>query len=226
MVRVKHCGITSVDDAVLATEAGAWALGMIFWPGSPRRCAPDVADEIGRTLRRLSRTGRRVELAGVFVNATLDEIAALADVVGLSMVQLHGDEGPAFAAEVARRTGTKVIKAERIRNRADLQALQTFRNVDFHLVDAYVEGLRGGTGETVDASLIASRESDVPLVLSGGLTADNVAESIRVVAPFAVDVASGTEAAPGVKDPAKLAAFAEAVAAFDVAEAVTEASQA
>ena len=225
MTKVKVCGITRREDAEEAARLGAWALGMIFWPGSPRRCAPDVADEIGRTLRRLSRTGRRVELAGVFVNATLDEIAALADVVGLSMVQLHGDEGPAFAAEVARRTGTKVIKAERIRNRADLQALQTFRNVDFHLVDAYVEGLRGGTGETVDASLIASRESDVPLVLSGGLTADNVAESIRVVAPFAVDVASGTEAAPGVKDPAKLAAFAEAVAAFDVAEAVTEASQ-
>jgi len=222
MVRVKHCGITSVDDAVLATDAGAWALGMIFWPGSPRRCAPDVADEIGRLLRR------RVELVGVFVNASLDEIAALADVVGLSMVQLHGDEGPSFAAEVARRTGTKVIKAERIRNRADLQALQTFRNVDFHLVDAYVEGLRGGTGETVDASLIASRESEVPLILSGGLTPVNVAESIRVVAPFAVDVASGTESAPGVKDPAKLAAFAEAVAEFDEpepeAESETEAS--
>ena len=222
MVRVKHCGITSVDDAVLAVDAGAWALGMIFWPGSPRRCAPDVADEIGRLLRR------RVELVGVFVNASLDEIAALADVVGLSMVQLHGDEGPSFAAEVARRTGTKVIKAERIRNRADLQALQTFRNVDFHLVDAYVEGLRGGTGETVDASLIASRESEVPLILSGGLTPVNVAESIRVVAPFAVDVASGTESAPGVKDPAKLAAFAEAVAEFDEpepeAESETEAS--
>ncbi|HZO37274.1 MAG TPA: phosphoribosylanthranilate isomerase [Solirubrobacteraceae bacterium] len=216
MVRVKHCGITSVDDAVLATEAGAWALGMIFWPGSPRRCAPDVADEIGRTLRR------QVELVGVFVNASLDEIAALADVVGLSMVQLHGDEGPSFAAEVARRTGTKVIKAERIRNRADLQALQAFRNVDYHLVDAYVEGLRGGTGETVDASLIASRESEVPLVLSGGLTAANVAESIRVVAPFAVDVASGTEAAPGVKDPAKIAAFAEAVAEFDEPEPASE----
>ena len=216
MVRVKHCGITSVDDAVLAVDAGAWALGMIFWPGSPRRCAPDVADEIGRTLRR------RVELAGVFVNASLDEIAALADVVGLSMVQLHGDEGPAFAAEVARRTGAKVIKAERIRNRADLQALQTFRNVDFHLVDAYVEGLRGGTGETVDASLIASRESEVPLILSGGLTPANVAESVRVVDPFAVDVASGTEAAPGVKDPAKLVAFAEALAEFAVAETETE----
>lgn len=217
MVGVKHCGITSVDDAALAADAGAWALGMIFWPGSPRRCAPDVAVEIGRALRR------RVELAGVFVNASLDEIAALADVAGLSLVQLHGDEGPAFAAEVARRTGTRVIKAERIRNRADLQALQAFRNVDFHLVDAYVEGMRGGTGETLDASLIASRQSDVPLVLSGGLTPDNVAEAIAVGDPFAVDVASGTEAAPGIKDPAKIAAFAAAVAATDAGTPATEA---
>ena len=207
MVRVKHCGITSIGDAVLAVDAGAWALGMIFWPGSPRRCAPDVADEIGRLLRR------RVELAGVFVNATLDEIAALADVVALSIVQLHGDEGPAFAAEVARRTGAKVIKAERIGSRSDLQALQAFRNVDFHLVDARVEGMRGGTGETVDWDLLASRTSDVPLILSGGLTADNVAEAIGAVAPYAVDVASGTEASPGIKDPLKLEAFSAAVAA-------------
>src|SRR4051794_34301910 len=164
MVRVKHCGITSVEDAVLAAEDGAWALGMIFWPGSPRACAPDVADRIGRQLRR------RVELAGVFVNASLDEIAALVDVVSLGIVQLHGDEGPAFASEVARRTGAKVIKAERIRGRSDLQALHAFRTVDYHLVDAHVDGLRGGTGETVDWSLVASRSSEVPLILSGGLT--------------------------------------------------------
>ena len=106
----------------------------------------------------------------MFVNQTLDEIAALAETVPLAMVQLHGEEGPSFCAEVARRTGARVIKAARIRSGADLQALQAFRNVDYHLVDAHVEGLRGGTGQTVDWELIAGRHSDVPLILSGGLT--------------------------------------------------------
>jgi phosphoribosylanthranilate isomerase len=216
--RIKHCGITRLDDAELAVEAGgAWALGMIFWPHSPRVCAPDVAVEIGRRLRR------RVELAGVFVDQPLDEIAALAEVVPLSLVQLHGNEGPSFCAEVARRTGARVIKAERIRSGADLQALQAFRNVDFHLVDAHVEGLRGGTGKTVDWSLIARRQSEVPLILSGGLTPENVGAAVARVAPYAVDVASGTEAQPGAKDPAKLRAFGEAVAA--AAEAAAAAAE-
>lgn len=210
--RIKHCGITGVADAELAADANAWALGMIFWPQSPRACAPDVARDIGSRLRR------RVELAGVFVNQSLDEIAALAEMVPLSHVQLHGDEGPSFCTEVARRTGAKVIKAARIRSRAELQALAAFRSVDFHLVDAHVEGMRGGTGQTVDWALLRESISDVPLILSGGLTHENVEEAVAAVRPFAVDVASGTEASPGVKDPEKLLAFGEAVAAADPAE--------
>ena len=210
--RVKHCGITSVEDAEHAVETSPWALGMIFWPQSPRACAPDIARAISSRLRR------RVELAGVFVNSSLDEIAALTEMVPLSHVQLHGDEGPSFCAEVARRTGAKVIKAARIRNKADLQALQAFRSVDFHLVDAHVEGLRGGTGQTLDWTLLEGRFSEVPLILSGGLTPENVGEAVARVQPFAVDVASGTEAAPGVKDPVKLAAFSAAVVAADPPE--------
>ena len=211
--RVKHCGIARLEDAGLAVEAGAWALGMIFWPQSPRACSPDVAAQIGRRHRR------QAELTGVFVNQTLDEIAALADFVSLSMIQLHGEEGPSFCTEVARRTGAKVIKAERIRSKADLQALTAFRSVDFHLVDAHVEGLRGGTGQTVDRRILLDRLSEVPLILSGGLTAENVGEAIAEIGPFAVDVASGTEAEPGVKDPEKLLAFGAAVAAADEAAA-------
>ncbi|MCW2991754.1 MAG: phosphoribosylanthranilate isomerase [Solirubrobacterales bacterium] len=207
--RIKHCGITSVEDAELAVESGAWALGMIFWPQSPRSCAPDVARQIGSRLRR------RAEIAGVFVNQSLDEIAALAEMVPLSLVQLHGDEGPSFCIEVARRTGAKVIKAARIRSKAELQALAAFRSVDYHLVDAHVEGLRGGTGQTVDWALLSGSISEVPLILSGGLTAENVGEAVATVHPFAVDVASGTEAEPGIKDPEKLRAFGEAVAAAD-----------
>jgi phosphoribosylanthranilate isomerase len=204
--RIKFCGITGIDDAQRAVDAGAWALGMIFWQGSPRRCDPTEAQRIAAALRR------RVELAGVFVNAPLDEVAGVADAVGLTLVQLHGDEGPSFCAEVARRTGAKVIKAARARARADLQALDAF-HTDFHLLDAHVAGQRGGTGETFDWELVAARRSAVPLILSGGLTAGNVAAGIAATHPFAVDVASGTEASPGVKDPAKLEAFGAAVRA-------------
>ena len=121
---------------------------------------------------------------------------------------------------------TKAIElqptADLYRSRADLQALTAFRSVDFHLVDAHVEGMRGGTGQTVDRRIMLERLSEVPLILSGGLTAENVGAAIAEVGPFAVDVASGTEAEPGVKDPAKLRAFSEAVAAADAAAAPAE----
>jgi phosphoribosylanthranilate isomerase len=203
--RIKHCGITTLEDAHLAAEAGAWALGMIFWEGSPRRCDPADAQVIGAALRRT------LNIVGVFVNATLDEIDAIAQPAGLTHIQLHGGEGPAFCTEVARRTGAKVIKATRVRSRAELQAASAF-HTDFHLLDAHVEGVPGGTGETIDWDLVRRNNTfTAPLILSGGLTPDNVGAAIAVTEPFAVDVASGTELSPGVKDPAKLAAFAEAV---------------
>jgi phosphoribosylanthranilate isomerase len=208
--RIKFCGITSLSDARLAVEAGAWAIGTILWPGSERRCDPAEAARIAGELRR------QVEIAGVFVNQPLDEVIGLADGIGLSLVQLHGDEGPSFCAEVARRTGAKVIKAARIRSGSDVQAMEAF-HTDFHLLDTHRAGLYGGTGETFDWELVRLRRTSVPLILSGGLTPENVAAAIAAVHPFAVDVASGTEASPGVKDPAKLRAFAEAVHGAEVA---------
>lgn len=204
--RIKHCGITSLDDAHRAAEAGAWALGMIFWPGSPRRCELDEAQRIAAALRRT------VALTGVFVNAALEEIDATVQSCALAMVQLHGDEGPAFCGEVARRTGAKVIKASRVRSKATLQAAAAF-HTDFHLLDAHVDGVPGGTGQTIDWELVRRHRLAAPIVLSGGLNADNVRVAIEVAAPFAVDVASGTERSPGVKDPDRLAAFARAVRA-------------
>jgi phosphoribosylanthranilate isomerase len=203
--RIKICGITRVDDAERAVEAGAWALGMILWSGSPRRCALPDAERIAASFRR------RAEVCGVFVNAPLDEVTATAEAIGLTMVQLHGDEGPAYCAEVARRTGAKVMKAARVRGGADIIALEPF-HTDFHLLDAYQPGLRGGTGETFDWELVNRRRSTTPLVLSGGLTSENVAAAIAATHPFAVDTASGTEVRPGIKDPEKLRAFAAAVA--------------
>jgi phosphoribosylanthranilate isomerase len=205
--RVKFCGITNLDDAQAAVELEPWALGMIFWAQSPRACDPGVAQQIGARLRR------EAELAGVFVNSSIDEIAALAEVVPLSLIQLHGDEGPSFCVEVARRTGARVIKARQVRSTSDVRDLDRF-HTHFHLLDAHTPGLRGGTGEVFDWELAKTRlRKEVPLILSGGLTPENVGEAITAMRPYAVDVASGTEASPGIKDHEKLTAFAEAVQA-------------
>jgi phosphoribosylanthranilate isomerase len=204
--RIKFCGLTDISDAEHAVEAGAWAIGMILWPGSRRACDTATATRIARTFRR------RAEVVGVFVNQPLDEVAELADVAGLTLIQLHGDEGPAYCAEVARRTGLGVIKALQVRYRSDVIAIEAFRTA-YHLFDTHHEQLRGGTGTTFDWRLAATRRSKIKLILSGGLTADNVGEAVATVRPYAVDVASGIESAPGVKDHAKIDAFAAAVAA-------------
>ena len=214
MTRFKSCGITNLDDAERAADLGAWAVGLILWPGSPRACQPAAAEQIGAALHR------RCEVAGVFVNATLDEVALAADRYGLSLLQFHGDEGPIYCREAARRTGCKVMKAVRVKDAASVRGIEAF-GTDFHLLDAYVPGARGGTGETFAWDLLRHHRGSVPVVLSGGLTADNVGEAIASAHPFAVDSASGTESAPGRKDPAKLAAFVRAVALADEREAVT-----
>lgn len=208
--KVKICGLTNLDDALLATELGAWALGMIFYEQSPRRCAEAEAQLIVAALRR------KVELCGVFVNAPMQRVVGLADELGLTLLQFNGDEGPSFCAEAARRTGARVIKAAQVSGPGDVQDVERF-HVDYHLLDARAKdpsrrALRGGTGETFDWELVRARRSRVPLILSGGLDAANVADAIATVRPFAVDTASGTEAAPGRKDPEKLRAFFGAVA--------------
>jgi phosphoribosylanthranilate isomerase len=208
---VKICGITDPRDAELAAGLGAWAIGMVFYEGSPRRCSIEQALRITAALRR------KVELCGVFVDATLDELAQRTDELGLTMLQLQGDEGPSFCAEASRRTGAKVIKAVQVSGAGDVRDLERF-HVDFHLLDARAttpdsQDLRGGTGETFDWSLLAERRSRIPLILSGGLCPENVAEAVERVHPYAVDTASGTESAPGHKDEAKLRAFFDAVAA-------------
>ena len=208
MTRVKICGITTLEDAHHAVELGAWALGMIFWPNSPRACPIEQAEAIGAQLHR------RVELAGVFVNATLDEVSQAADLCRFSLLQLHGDEGPVYCQEAARRTGCRVIKAARVRDAAHVQAVRAFRT-DFHMLDARSEKAPGGTGESFDWELARLHPGEPPVILSGGLEPDNVGEAIATAGPFAVDTASGTEAEPGRKDHAKVGAFFRAVEAAD-----------
>jgi phosphoribosylanthranilate isomerase len=203
--KVKICGITNLPDAELAVELGAWAIGMIFFQDSPRRCSLQEAQRITAALQR------KVELCGVFVNDPLELVVKTSEDLGLTIVQLHGDEGPAFCGEVPRRTGARLIKAAQVEGPGDIRDLERY-HVDFHLLDARSQDLekrelRGGTGEMFDWSLLAERRSKVPLILSGGLNAENVAEAIAQTRPFAVDSASGTERAPGKKDEAKLRAF-------------------
>jgi phosphoribosylanthranilate isomerase len=203
VTRVKFCGITRLEDAELCVEHGAWALGMIFVMSSPRRCKQGEAARIVGAYRR------KVELAGVFQNATLDHVAHTVESLKLSMVQLHGEEGPSYCAEVARRTGAKVVKAARIASRADVAHLQPY-TVDFHLLD-------GAGGQTFEWDLVHVRRSEVPLIVAGGLTAANVEDAIAATDPYAVDVASGIESRPGLKDPEKVAAFAAAAQGAQVA---------
>jgi phosphoribosylanthranilate isomerase len=202
-VRVKICGITDIDDAAEAVRLGAWAIGLIHFSDSPRDVAPAEAVAIAAAFRR------KCEVVGVFVNPELDEVSGAVEDEGLTMVQLNGEEGPSFCAEVARKTGVKVIKAIHVASAADIHAAETFRT-DFHLFDRRDRGLWGGTGQSFDWGLLRGRRSSVPAMVAGGLRPENVAEAISVTHPFAVDVASGVEAEPGRKDHAAMAAFFEA----------------
>jgi phosphoribosylanthranilate isomerase len=217
--KIKFCGVTRDQDAELAVSLGAWAVGMILWPHSPRAVSVQRAAELASLLKR------RAESVGVFVNPTLEELTFTAESTGITIIQLHGQEGPSFCIEAARRTGCKVIKAVRVQNGADIQALGQF-HTDFHLIDSYTPGVPGGTGETFAWEMAIehrrltppkNKGERTPLLLSGGLRPENVAEAIAIVKPWGVDVASGVESAPGYKDGDKMRAFAEAVAATEPA---------
>lgn len=196
---VKICGITRGDDAGLAVSAGAQAVGFIFWPNSPRFIDPYRAKAIVRTLPPF------VTPVGVFVNQPVEYVNAVAALVGLGVVQLHGDEDPAYARLMKR----PVLKAVSLAGDA---AARWPRSVML-LVDTHDPVRRGGTGAVSDWSLAATLAAERPIVLAGGLTAANVAAAVTTVRPFGIDVSSGVERAPGVKDPGRLAALFERVRA-------------
>ena len=194
MTAIKICGVTRPEDADLAADLGAWAVGINLWAPSPRSVPLDQAVELGALLKR------RTQTVGVFVNPTLEEVAKAVEDAQLNMVQLHGDEGAHFCAEVARKTGAKVIKAFPVSSLAAVQGAEAFRT-DYHLFDTEApDAIRGGTGKNFDWSHLSKRHSEVPLILAGGITPDNVEAAIAATNPFAVDVASGVESSPGVKD--------------------------
>jgi phosphoribosylanthranilate isomerase len=193
-MRVKICGLTQAEDAALAVELGADAVGFIFWPKSPRVTTIANVRAIGRSLPGF------VTRVGVFVNAPPDEVAATAAEAGLDAVQLHGDEDVAQYAGISAR----LIKGLPLDDDAAVQRVIDLPAEVTPLVDAADRDRRGGTGRLADWSRAARVASQRPIVLAGGLSADNVADAIRQVRPWAIDVSSGVEDAPGVKNAARL----------------------
>ena len=199
--RVKICGITRVQDGLDAVRFGAHAIGLVFYAPSPRAVAPDQARAIVDALPPF------VTAVGLFVNADVEVVRATLAAVPLQLLQFHGDETPEYCAAF----GVPYLKAVRVRPGVDLlQYAQQFHGARGLLLDAYVEGVRGGTGATFDWALIP-HSLPLPVVLSGGLDADNVEAAVRAVRPWAVDVSSGVESAKGIKDAAKIEAFMNGV---------------
>jgi phosphoribosylanthranilate isomerase len=203
-VFVKICGVTNEADALAAVEAGADALGFMFYPASPRHVAAAVVSEI------VHRLPPQVLTFGVFVNPVFEEARAIAASCGLGGIQLHGDEPPELCARFAP---LKVWKAFRIRDDNSLKPLPRYA-VDAWLLDAHSFKALGGTGERFNWELaVRARSLGRPVVLAGGLTPENIADAVRQVRPWGVDVSSGVEAAPGQKDHAKVRAFIRAAKA-------------
>jgi phosphoribosylanthranilate isomerase len=196
MTRVKICGITAPEDARLAADLGASAIGLVFWPGSPRFVAEDRAKAILAALPPF------VNAVGVFVNQ-IDEAARLANRLGLSAVQFHGDE----AGRDYRGFPRPVIKAVPVRDASARDAAAAVPENVTVLLDTHDPVRRGGTGMLIDWTIAHAIARDRPVILSGGLRPDNVTAAVEAVRPAAVDVSSGVESAPGVKDPAKLQAW-------------------
>jgi phosphoribosylanthranilate isomerase len=202
-VRVKICGTTSLKDALLAVESGADAVGFIFHKESPRNISQKDVKEIVAQLPPF------VESIGVFVNETSDKINRIAEQCRLTAVQLHGDESPAFCRRIKRR----VVKAVRVKDAESLKGMSDF-DVSGFLLDAYNEESRGGTGRVFDWNLALRAKKQGPVIIAGGLNPYNVYTAIHRVKPYGVDVCSGVEKSPGVKDPEKISEFIKAVHKF------------
>jgi len=195
--RIKICGITRIEDGLAAARLGAHAIGLVFYAGSPRAVAPVQARKIIDALPPF------VTAVGLFVNADAQTVRDTLAVAPVPMLQFHGDETAGFCGSF----GLPYLRAIRVKPGVDLlQYSQQFHDAKALLLDAWVEGARGGTGATFDWSLIP-RDLPLPIVLSGGLDSDNVGQAVRSVRPWAVDVSSGVEAAKGIKDAAKIEAF-------------------
>jgi phosphoribosylanthranilate isomerase len=196
MVKIKICGITNLDDALAAVDFGADALGFNFYKKSPRHIEPQRAAEI------IAQLPPFVVPVGIFVNEREEKIREIVSLACIQGIQLHGDETPEFC----QRFGSRVIKAFQIKNKESLEHMSHYR-VSAYLLDSYKEGMRGGTGETFDWHLAVVAKTFGRIVLAGGLNPNNVAEAVKLVQPYGIDVAGGVEREKGIKDHVKLKTF-------------------
>ena len=201
-VKVKICGIRSLEEAEAALDEGADALGFNFWPGSPRYIPPRSASEI------IARLSPMASTVGVFVNEDAGRVLEIATDLQLSAVQLHGDESPDFCARLA---SAKIIKAIRVGQDFDLSVIERY-SVAMVLLDSDIRGSYGGTGQRFDWRIAVEAKRLAPIILAGGLNSENVWDAITHVRPAAIDVCSGVEAEPGRKDLTKLRSFMAVVA--------------
>lgn len=203
MTKIKICGIRTANDALIAMDAGADMLGFNFYPKSPRYISVGKCRDIMSVMRKYA----QITYVGVFVNASVAEIRAAMETCALNLAQLHGDE----SSEMVQSLNGKAFKA--FRGVPDVEHINGFIRDDVPalLVDASVKDAYGGTGLTADWSAAAELAKNYPILLAGGLTAENVAEAVRQVRPWGVDVASGVESSPGSKDASRMKAFVKAV---------------
>ena len=202
-VKVKICGTTSLKDALLVAESGADAVGFIFYSRSPRSISQKEVKEIVAQLPPF------IETVGVFVNETSDKVNRIAEQCRLTAIQLHGDESPAFCRRIKRR----VIKAFRVKDAESLKGISDY-NVSGFLLDAYHDENKGGTGQVFDWNLALRVKKQRSVILAGGLNPYNVYTAIHRVRPYGVDVCSGVEKSPGMKDPKKIGEFIKSVRKF------------
>ncbi len=196
MIKIKICGITNLDDALAAAESGADALGFNFYKKSPRYIDPERAAEI------IAQLPPFVMPVGIFVNEREERIREVQKITCMQAIQLHGDESPEFC----QRFGNRVIKAFQVKDKESIKHMAHFR-VGALLLDSYKDGMRGGTGTTFDWHLAVVAKTFGKVILAGGLTPENVAEAVKLVQPYGVDVAGGVEREKGIKDHAKIKKF-------------------
>jgi len=206
MTKVKICGITEASALDAATKSGAHFAGFVFHAKSARNIAPEKAAHLAES------ASASITTVGLFVDPDDDTLRHILSIAPLGMVQLHGNETPARVAAVKILTGLPVMKAIRIGTRDDMAGIDAYASIaDWLLFDAKVDGAQGGTGSAFDWTILENFKTSKPWMLAGGLHADNVGEALAQLRPDAVDVSSGVESAPGVKDACKIAAFVESV---------------
>jgi len=199
-IKIKICGITRKEDALLTEKFGAWAVGFIFVKMTPRYISPETAAEI---IKELSQNITKI---GVFMNSQAEEVIKIAKQAKLDSIQLHGEETPEYCEILAKKTNLKIIKAISVKNIEDLSKIKLYKDkISLLLLDTYDSAFAGGTGKTFDWEIAkAAKQEEIPIILAGGINADNIKQAYEQVNPYAFDISSGVEKAKGIKDAKKL----------------------